>query len=51
MATAHEFDTWLFAQPATCNGGTLDTNRMHTLSNSFVDHLPYIDLKNKNNKN
>ena len=50
MTTAQELDTWVIAQPATYNGGTLDTNRMHTLNDSFVDHFPskaQIKIKNK----
>jgi hypothetical protein len=47
MTTTHELDTWLIAQLATGNGGTLDTNRMHTLTNSFVDHYPSKKISHK----
>jgi hypothetical protein len=47
MTTTHYLDTRLTAQSATCNGGTLDTNRMHTLTNSFVDHYPSKKISHK----
>jgi hypothetical protein len=47
MTTTHELDTWLIAQLPNGNGGTLDTNRMHTLTNSFVDYYPSKKISHK----